>query len=739
MADSLTTDPNIYMLESSDIYGSNLDSYKLSIYKNNAYRITEQYPQFEDFAIFSNRDGRLPSQEKVDWAAKTPIAATSNFAKLINIPMIEGSIDEVLNSVDKVALTRSYATELYGTENPIGKSFEWITGENSWINGVSQTKHNSYTVAAIIDDSKDRLLNFSALYPMDSSELNSRNQLGHYFAVYKLKKDASIDELTQSINADSTLNYNDLKYRFTKTKDIYFSESNDSLKIFKSRNKDTLLIGLTISFIVLLIAAFNYINLTLARAPRRLKNLAGQRIMGASKWGVRWQIMTDTALNVVMGLALAAIFAQPALEAFNSFIGADVKMIDFVNFNNVGYILLMLGVLIIFPSIVLTLKLSSGNPLLIFKNPRGGGVLAMQTLTIAQLVISIVLIAFSINATRQIGHITSAIEDANKIMYIELSDYDDQNELNQGFIDAIKSSSTTLASTPNGELRPGASYAVDNFSFMLHGNIEPNYFDFYRIPILSGRTFDSVKNETMPNVVVNEAFVRKREIEGDPLGYEFVYSGERKYRIVGVCRDFAFDKATVEVSPMVFAMRDTKNRPWAYAVRFSGSEKAKRAEIEELYQKYTPQSGEPLKIRTIEDYYKRINNESVRLKTIVEFFTLVSVFLTAFGLFGLAWYTVERRKKEVAIRRVFGGSTPRLIALLCRSFAVWVIIAIVIALPIGYWLSGYWLEGFVYRIDNSIWTLALTALIAAALTFVTVIFQTYRAATTNPASVVKSE
>ena len=123
----------------------------------------------------------------------------------------------------------------------------------------------------------------------------------------------------------------------------------------------------------------------------------------------------------------------------------------------------------------------------------------------------------------------------------------------------------------------------------------------------------------------------------------------------------------------------------------------------------------------------------------VEFFAFISIFLSAIGLFGLSWYTVERRQKEMALRKVHGASTGKLLLLLCKTFFIWCAVATVIALPIGYYISNYWLERFVYRINNSLWTLFITALIAATVTFVTVIFQTARVARANPAKFIKME
>ena len=313
--------------------------------------------------------------------------------------------------------------------------------------------------------------------------------------------------------------------------------------------------------------------------------------------------------------------------------------------------------------------------------------------------------------------------------------------MTQNFIDHLLQSSTTTTYLP-GALHPNCQWSDREGNIFLFRETQPNYFDFLEIPVVMGKVFDSIPTE-IKQVVANKSFIKSKGIEDDPLGYEFTLY-DNTYRIVGVCEDFNTENASLKVLPTLYILAEGNYAIWDINIRFQGLLEDKVTEIKELFAKYAEEDriGMPPsmpKISTMADYYINLNPEVKRLRIMVEFFAFISIFLSAMGLFGLSWYTVERRNKEIALRKVHGASTGTLLLLLCKTFFIWCAIATIIALPIGYYISKYWLEGFVYRIDNSLWTLALTALFAAVVTFLTVIFQTARAALANPARFIKME
>jgi len=743
MAKTLGNDPNTYIIE-QEAEWSATNMFVPEVNKELVAELADKYPEILEWTVVGQHywwRWEYDAKPLIYDAAMT-ISALPNFTKFITIPMEEGCLDSVLAHPNAVAITRTYANQIFAGENPIGKT---ISGEQ--MDGyetddgeiIKETK--TLIVEGIIADSYKSFMKIRAIFSRTEDNVRTVLNDDSFSAFIKLQEGISPTAFMEKIAADTELTE---KYEhpihLCKISDAYFEFSGRDWGLFKARNKSTLIFGFSIALVVLIISAFNYLNITLIRAPRRLKNLAGQRIMGASKWKIALQIFMETTLHVLVGFGIALIFMPDAMQLFNSFMGSELIWQNMSQWNNLLYILLLLSVLIVIPALYLIFKFNIKQPMEVFKNPAGNKIHYLGSLVVLQMVISVVLIAFSINIKRQMEHIAGTIADANQIINIS----EDETEFSQDFIDHLKSSATTTEYLGT-DIHADMIYTNDKGERYIFKYAKPNYFDFFSIPIVMGRIFDSIPSKTR-QVVVNMAFVKSKEIESDPLGFEFKIDDDEDapiYRIVGVCEDFNTEDAKSAIYPMLFRLDERNRKDWSINIRFSGPLEVKINEIKEIFCKYVEaeEGDEPFmpRISTLADNYLEMNPEVKRLRIMVEFFAFISIFLSAMGLFGLSWYTVERRNKEIALRKVHGASTGTLLLLLCKTFFLWCAVATIIALPVGYYISKYWLEGFVYRIDNSLWTLALTALIAAGVTFLTVIFQTTRAALANPARYIKME
>lgn len=722
---------NTYVLESEEAFSNEAGIFKKETSPDMITQMNGKYPEIEKLAIISWQSGEWQYEDKFDWEGPATIGVSPEFLDLIDIPMIEGDLRTIVASKDQIAITQEYANKIFPGENPIGKTIDnksYITYKGEGETNLATT----YTVTGIIGDMSRTIFKIRGITSIreDFTKINSYS--GSYYTLIKLADGVATTTLEAKVAADS-LGWNDRnKIRLSPVRESYFGKENPE-SIFRQRDKNVLFIGLTISLAVLIIAVFNYINISMTRAPRRLKNLAGQRIMGASKKNINYQIFADTALNVLLGFGLSALFMAPAMRAFNSFMGSSLTVMQLFELQNIPYILALLGVLIVLPSINLIYKFKIVNPLEMFKNPRSGKVVAVKTLVIVQFVISIVLIAFSITVARQMDFVVSTINDADKIIYV----YDDSNDgtLPKEFVERVKNDHATEG-VIGGSYKPNSRNGMPGGKVLMMLFTYPNYFDLFDIKVLQGRVFDSNYVQGVNNVVVNETFLRVFEIEGDPIGQKF-----EKSTIVGVCEDVMYENAENKIEPVAYRLTPPQfsaNGFWAISIKMKGEASQNIERIKNLY-KEAGKDPALLKISTVEGLYKEENNEATRLQTMIWIFAGISIFLTVVGLFGLSWYTVERRRKEIAIRKIHGGSTTQMVGLLSVSFMWWVGVAVIVALPIGYYISGYWLDGFSYRVDNSIWVLVITALFAVTITFATVIFQTIRVARAKEAVTIKAE
>ena len=745
MAKTLGDDPDVYFVEQLENFRMNLGVFTPAVNEKFVAAIADNYPEVIEWTAIGQHNGYWQYDEKFSFEGPFTISVTPSFTKFITIPMEEGCLDSVLAHPNAIAITRTYANQIFPGENPIGKT---ISGEQAGCfvddNGTLYRENRNLVVEGIIDSRFRSFLNVRAIFSRSEDNVRTIPNSDIFYAIIKLKADTSPDDILDKIlhNPDlyEKFHLDDSKVSLQKISDAYFEFPDDKEAIFKTRDKNTLIIGLSIALIVLIISVFNYLNITFIRAPKRLKNLAGQRIMGATKGQVATQIITETFFHVFVSFGLALLFMPDVLRAFNSFMGSDLQWQNIFQWQNLPYILMLLSILILIPAVFLIIKFNIKKPMDVFKNPTGNKLHYLGSFVVLQFIISVVLIAFSINVKREMDHILSVVPQAHQIVCIEWNG----SILNKDFTEHIKQSATTTEylSSP---LKPNLqAYDTDGNSCVFR-ETEPNYFDFLRIPIVMGRTFDSIPSE-IKQVVVNRSFVTSRGIEENPLGYEFTITFDEKlYRIVGVCEDFTTQNAELIIPPTLY-VRGADYSIFQINIRYRGSLEDKINEIKEIFETYAEADEDDEyeeafmpKIYTMADYYLNLNPEVNRLRIMVAFFAFISIFLSAIGLFGLSWYTVERRHKEMALRKVHGATTGKLLLLLCKTFFIWCALATIIALPMGYYISQRWLERFVYRIDNSLWTLLFTALIAATVTFLTVIFQTTRAARANPAKFIRSE
>jgi ABC-type antimicrobial peptide transport system permease subunit len=771
MAKTLGNEPNVYFIEQIDDFQSDLEVFRPVVPKELAPAIADNYPEVIDWTVIGQHCWNWQYEEKPFDEGPFTISVTPTFTKFITIQMEEGCLDSVLAHHNAIAITRTYANQIFPNENPMGKT---ISGEQRGCyvaaDGTEYKENRTFVVEGIIDDKFHSFLNLRAIFSRSEDNVRTILNVDDFSALIKLQEGVNPDEFLEKILDNQELSeefyFDEAEIRLQKISDAYFKLINDKESLFKTRDKDTLIIGFSIALIVLVISVFNYLNITLIRAPRRLKNLAGQRIMGATKTQVAVQVIAETFLHVLVSFGFALIFIPDAMHLFNSFMGSDLQWQEIFQWHNLPYILLLLSSLIFIPAIFLMIKFSIKMPMEVFKNPTQNKALYLGSFVVLQLIISVVLIAFSINVKRQMEHIVKIVPQAHQIICIKQDGW----RLSQGFVDYIKQSATTTEFL-SGPIEPNMQVTDGKGNIFLFRETQPNYFNFLKIPILQGRTFDSIPTD-IKQVVANQSYIKLKGIE-EPIGYEFTInnssynmmvenpSANEIYRIVGVCEDFTTQNATLIISPTLYILSGGDYSRFQINIRFQGSLEDKINEIKEIFEKYAAVDDEEEyeeeeyeeyeednakyeeafmpKIYTMADYYINLNPEVKRLKIMVEFFAFISIFLSAIGLFGLSWYTVERRHKEMALRKVHGASTGKLLLLLCKTFFIWCVIATIIALPMGYYMSQYWLNGFVYRIDNSLWTLLITALIAAAVTFLTVIFQTLRAARAKPARYIKME
>lgn len=722
----------IYLLKQRDAFYAEGNVMVPDISKSLPLQIADRYPEVESWVVLAPRQ-QYKWGELKRWDPTVPniFAVTPGLTELFDLPVEQGDLKRTLEHPNEIAVTRSFARLYFGNEEPMGRE---VVGVNElWTTGQPVQEEFRYTVTTILDDTKPTPLRYSGFFAMPEGEVTPKpgSQFGSYYGFLKLREGQDPAEFAARVQTDSTIWVDTLS--LVSADRMYF-DAGHSLgprtnpnSLVKVSNPSIIYVGLTAALAILLIACFNYVNITMTRASQRIKNMAGQRIMGASRWNVRMQTVLDTAMQVLLAFLLALCLMQLILPAFNGFMNTRIGFASLMEGYNPVVLAALLFVVIVLSSLFVLVKIESGGVLRSFKNPAGNKMRFARTMVIVQFVVSVALVGVSLCVSRQMEFIAKALPASDQIVAIN-------GELPREFVDQARAQVGVEASQTASPI-PGSSISNDGFNYnLVYG--EPGYFDFYRIGLVEGRLLEPTDDEN--KIVVNQTFVRRIGWD-EPIGKRMNINGEDR-TVVGVMEDYRTDNVQNAIQPLAVFMytMPADEDYYTLMLKVSGNVGLHIDALRELWKQTVPDKPQP-EFSTLAQMYLDMNSTEERLRQIVLVFAVVSMALTALGLFGLAWYSVQQRAKEISLRKIHGASITQTVLLLCRHFLGWMLVAVVIALPVTWWLSAEWLKGFVYKDPLSVWVFAATVLIAATVTLATVIFQSWRAATANPVNALKTE
>jgi putative ABC transport system permease protein len=371
-----------------------------------------------------------------------------------------------------------------------------------------------------------------------------------------------------------------------------------------------------------------------------------------------------------------------------------------------------------------------------------------------QFIVSIVLIIGTLIVNKQLNYVRNAKLGYDKDHVIALRV---RNEETQRRHEAIRNE---LLKNPN-ILNVSASTALplETSSFSAHhitGQpmtemmmffmqiVDEHFIDTYKMEITQGRNFSkNFPTDANESIILNEAAARRLGWQNDPLGKEIdaflTITSWKKYRVIGIVSDYHFQSLHEEIQPLILYNASPYG---GYYYRISIRVKPERIQetVSFLRSKWIEfDSQYPLEFSFVDDQYDALYRTEERLGQLFGYFTILAVLIGCLGLFGLSAFSAEQRTKEIGIRKVLGATTSGVIMLLVREFTKWVLVAVVVAWPVGYYLMNSWLQNFAYRIGLGVDTFLLAALLALIIAVATVIFQAVKAAVSNPADSLKYE
>jgi putative ABC transport system permease protein len=672
--------------------------------------------------------------------------ADGSLLEILSFPLLRGDGSSVLSAPGSIALTESTAQKLFGDRDPIGQVVSFRTR-------CSQADLN---VTGVVEDPpRNSHLQFDFLISLASMEADKSNSYMFNnwnvwnFHIYVELAEPGLqkpmeEKLTASIRKlRPEAEKSAVRFVLQPVTDIHL-RSNIEGELSTNNEIRYIYLFLSIAVLILVIAAVNYMNLITARSSTRAREIGIRKVTGANRLQLFQQFLGESVIFAVLALVLALAIVRLAFPRFGAIAGVDIRPGDLTEG---PFLLLALGAALLtgilsgaYPALVL----SAFQPVRVLKELTASGKKGSRLrnfLVVGQFAASIVLIICAAVVAGQLRFIRSQRLgfDREHVVIVPLREQEARAKakaiktelLRYPEIESVSQTSalpTKIRSRMiNNKLVNDQGETVQmDFHF---DYVDEDFLKVFKIDLASGRNFSPEDKDV---VLINETMARKVGWS-DPLSRGILSMGD-SCRIIGVVKDFYFDSFHSSLEPMVLFFERGDN----LAVRIRpGDVQRTVALLKDVFERNA--KSQPWEFSFYDDDFNALYRKEQRTGEIFGAFAGLAIFIAGLGLLGLAAFAVERRTKEIGIRKVLGASAPYLAFRLSREFLGLVLLANIIAWPLAYFAMSWWLRDFAYRIGLTAWPFLLAAAGALVFAFLTVSTQTFRAASADPVETLRYE
>lgn len=734
-AHSTPDEGQVYAIQKKDAFYHDSDLKTYSTPQKIARELHDKYPEVTDYCTF-RKEYVTMYREGRELDIKHSYKVTPGIVRIFRPRMIAGNLQQTLSHPTEVAITRSFALRTFGKENPSGETLTLRTYKDIWLQkyGVRQEEVKlDYTITSVIDDRQPGILNYELFIGFTPEEMNPPSEIytSWFYSLIKLQAGSNISLLKEKINGDETL----ARLSFLPVQQVYYTKDYSETELFRFRDYNQLQTSLWIALLILAIACFNHVNINLTRSFQRLLYSGQQLIHGASKNEIRMQVIQETALQVIFAFGISLIIIYILLPTFNTFMGSRLIFQELFRGETSGTIFYTLAAVILLPSIYILFQIERIPLSDILRKNHTHRSSFVAGIIVVQFTISIILLVLFMTIKHQTKYITHIRPDSESIVSIQYNKSPDEHAW-KIFKEKVITLPEVIDYTSTFPLNNGA---IANREFNANTlKIDQRFFRFYQAELIAGDSLLNHSNNSGNNVIVNEALIRKKQIE-NPIGGTFDFDGT-EYVIGGVIKDYVIDHVSNEIQPLLIIQDrdDWVNAQGTVIKTRTGETKATINKLQHLWQDIAPTES-PLIFTTLADLYRQLHNEEFRTARIVSVFTWISMLLSSLGLFGLAWYSVECRTQEICLRKVSGATERQIVSLVCGRFIKWMLFSSILGIPVAWYLAQEWLSQFIYRTPLSPWIFITSILLVIAIGILTVIRQSWYAATLNPIDTLKTE
>jgi putative ABC transport system permease protein len=706
-----------------------------------AKAIQQEIPQVKYAVVTTHSQSHVLSygEQKLK---KQGFTVSEHFFDMFSWEFTKGNATTAIQDAYSLILNESTAKALFGDESPLNKI---VRIDNDY---------DAKVTAVIADVPGNSTLQFEFINTFNYDNNYLKQSMGDWqnssWTVYvQTLPDANTQTIEKRLN--------EIKYSHDpgdKKTSAYFGFPMDKWRLYSDFKNGKNVGGMIkyvrlftiIAFIILLIACVNFMNLSTARSEKRAKEVGVRKTLGSDKKQLVIQFFFESILLSCIAFVLSVLAVWITLPAFNNLVQKQLSLDLAQPVFWIGALLIIVTTGIVAGSYP-ALYLSSFKPIKVLKGvlvPGKTGIMPRRILVVTQFVISFLLISATIIVYQQIQHIRDrnmGYDPDNLITIPASSDVNKnftairQELLNTGMVNSL-----TRTMSPITEIwwRQPAPYwegkpATANIIFTGQ-NVDAGFAKTMGIKMLAGRDFAGTPSDS-GSVVLNKAAVDVMGIK-NPVGMK-LKNGNGDYTIIGITENVVMGSPFEAVDPMMIYFNP--GQTYNVTIRLNRSAELRKAlaSIENIFKKYNPTY--PFEFRFVDqEFEKKFITEDL-IRKLTNIFSALAIFICCIGLAGLAAFTIEKRFKEIGIRKVLGASVQQVLALISKEFLKLVFVAFLIAVPLTWWLMDNWLQNYTFRVSISGWMFAIVGFFVLLLTLIVVSLNTIRAAVSNPVKSLRTE
>jgi len=763
----------IYRVNDEIKFGGN--HYKLAVAPAPlADAVLNDYPDVESAVRFRSRGSYLVKRsERADnFKEQNVIWADSTFFKIFSVPLLEGNPGRALKEPNTVAISRKTSDKYFPKRDALGQSL------------ILDNTLNVKVSAVFEDMPENSHLHFDILIAMSGlDEAKSTQFLSNNFNTYLLLKEgvdakafeAKMTGLVEKyvgpeaaavLGGEFTMEKfrasgNKLEYTLIPLTDIHL---HSDLTAELGPNSDITYVYLfsAVALFILAIACINFMNLSTARSANRAKEVGVRKVLGSLRSHLVRQFLLESVLLSLFSFFLALILALGFLPVFNDLASKKLALpwSDPAFYGILLVASLIIGTLAgLYPSFFL----SAFKPINVLKGNVSLGMKSgfiRSSLVVFQFVISIFLIIGTITINRQLDYIQNKKIGFRKDQVLVVNDAYALRDKLQTFKNEIAKNNFIQSGTISGFLPvsgtwrndntfwpEGAQPTQENMVGLQNWRVDIDYVKTLGMKIKLGRDFSTEFPSDSSAIVMNETAAKQFNFDADPLGKKIsTFNGSkpdgtadpgqiRSWTVIGIVEDFHFESLKQNISPLALFLGKSDGMV-SFRFEARNTQDVIQA-VEKSWKTLAP--GQPFQYSFLDQDFGRMYATEQKLGEIFALFAGLAIVIACLGLFALTAFTAEQRTKEIGIRKVLGASVAGIIVLLSKEFGKLIVIAFVVAAPLAWWGVDWWLKNYTYKVEVGIYVYLAAGGMAFLIAWLTMSYQSFRAATVNPVESLRTE